>query len=55
VVIGKMVREEGAWVICVCISYMGDGSQIGSAVLWMHISNGETQKYNFGVKTSWED
>ena len=50
-----MVREEGAWVICVCISYMGDGSQIGSAVLWMHISNGETQKYNFGVKTSWED
>ena len=22
-------------------------------VLWIHISNGETQKYNFGMKTSW--
>jgi len=33
-VIGKMVREEGAWVVCVCISYTGDGGQLGSSFLW---------------------
>ena len=30
VVIGKVVREECVWVICVCISYTGDGGRRGS-------------------------
>jgi len=31
VVVGKMVRGEDAWVVCVCISYTGDGGQLGSS------------------------
>jgi len=34
VVVGRMVRGEGAWDVCVCISYTGDGSQQGSSFLW---------------------
>jgi len=34
VVVGGMVRGEGAWVVCVCISYTGDGGQLGSSFLW---------------------
>ena len=33
VVIGKMVREEGVCVVCVCISYIGDGGQPWSSFL----------------------
>jgi len=29
-----MAIEEGAWVICVCISYTGDGGQLGCSFLW---------------------
>jgi len=29
VVVGRMVRGEYAWVVCVCISYTGDGGQLG--------------------------
>ena len=31
---GGIVRGEGAWVVCVCISYTGDGGQLGSSFLW---------------------
>jgi len=27
--VGRMVRGEGAWVVCVCISYTGDEGQLG--------------------------
>ena len=33
-VVGRMVRGEGAWTVCVCISCTGDGGQLGSSVLW---------------------
>ena len=33
-VTGEMVREEGAWVVCVGVSYTGDGGQLGSSFLW---------------------
>ena len=33
-VVGRMVRGEGAWVVCVCISYTGDGGQLESSFLW---------------------
>jgi len=29
-----MAREEGAWAVCVCISYTGDGGQLGCSFLW---------------------
>ena len=29
-VVGRMVRGEGDWAICVCISCTGDGGQLGS-------------------------
>jgi len=32
--VGRMVRGEGAWVVCVCISYTGDEGQLGSSFLW---------------------
>ena len=28
-----MVRGEGAWYVCVCISYTGDVGQLGSSFL----------------------
>jgi len=28
-----MAREEGAWAVCVCISYTGDGGQLGCSFL----------------------
>ena len=31
-VVAGMVRE-GVWVVCVCISYTGDGGQPGSSFL----------------------
>ena len=34
VVVGRMVRGEGAWAVCVCISCTGDGGQLGSSFLW---------------------
>ena len=34
VVVGRMVRGEGAWVLCLCISCNGDGGQLGSSFLW---------------------
>jgi len=34
VVVGRIVRGEGAGVICVCISHTGDGGQLGSSFLW---------------------
>jgi len=34
VVVGGMVRGEYAWVVCVCISYTGDGGQLGGSFLW---------------------
>ena len=33
-VVGRMVRGEGAWDVCVCISYTGDGGQLESSFLW---------------------
>ena len=33
VVVGRMVRGEGAWAVCVCISCTGDGGQLGSSFL----------------------
>jgi len=33
VVNGEMVREEGVWVVCVCISYTGNGAQLRSSFL----------------------
>jgi len=27
--VGRMAIEEGAWAVCVCISYTGDGGQLG--------------------------
>ena len=27
-VVGGKVRVEGAWVVCVCISFTGDGGQL---------------------------
>jgi hypothetical protein len=29
-----MAIEEGAWAVCVCISYTGDGGQLGCSFLW---------------------
>jgi len=29
-----MVAGECAWDVCVCISYSGDGGQLGSSFLW---------------------
>jgi hypothetical protein len=29
-----MTIEEGAWAVCVCISYNGDGGQLGCSFLW---------------------
>jgi len=29
-----MVRGEGAWVVCVCISYTGGEGQLGCNFLW---------------------
>jgi len=26
--------EEGVWAVCVCISYTGDGGQLGCSFLW---------------------
>ena len=34
VVVGRMVRGEGAWFVCVSISCTGDGGQLGSSFLW---------------------
>jgi len=28
-----MAIEEGAWAVCVCISYTGDGGQLGCSFL----------------------
>jgi len=28
-----MAIEEGAWVVCVCISYTGDGGKLGCSFL----------------------
>jgi hypothetical protein len=33
VVVGRMVTGEGAWAVCVCISFTGDGGQLGSSFL----------------------
>jgi len=33
VLFGGMVKGEGVWVVCVCISYTGDGGQLGSSFL----------------------
>jgi hypothetical protein len=30
-----MAIEEGAWSVCVCISYTGDGGQLGCLFLWI--------------------
>ena len=32
-VVGRMVRGEGVWVVCVCVSYTGNGGQLGSSFL----------------------
>jgi hypothetical protein len=32
--VGWMAIEEGAWAVCVCISYTGDGGQLGCSFLW---------------------
>ena len=32
-VTGKMGREEGVWVVCVCVSYTGDGGKLESSFL----------------------
>ena len=32
-VVGRMVRGESAWAVCVCISCTGDGHQLGSSFL----------------------
>jgi len=32
--IGRMVTGEGAWVVCVCISYTGSEGQLGCNFLW---------------------
>jgi len=29
-----MAIEEGAWTVCVCISYTGVGGQLGCSFLW---------------------
>jgi len=29
-----MAIEEGAWAVCVCISYTGNGGQLGCSFLW---------------------
>jgi len=29
-----MAIEEGNWAVCVCISYTGDGGQLGCSFLW---------------------
>jgi len=29
-----MAIEEGAWAVCVCISYTGDGGQLRCSFLW---------------------
>jgi len=29
-----MAIEEGAWAVCVCISYTGDGDQLRCSFLW---------------------
>ena len=34
--VGRMAIEEGAWAVCVCISYTGDGGQLGCSFLWSH-------------------
>jgi len=34
VVDGGMVRGEGAWVVCVSVSYTGDEGQLWSSFLW---------------------
>jgi len=34
VLVRRMVRGEGVWVVYVCISYTGDGGQLGSSFLW---------------------
>ena len=33
-VVGRMVRGEGAWAVCVCISCTGDGGQLGGVVFY---------------------
>jgi len=45
-----MLRPE---IICLRIYRVINIAKV--TVQWMHISNGETKKYNFGAKTSWED
>ena len=45
-----MLRPE---IICLRIYRVINITKV--TVQWMHISYGETQKYNFGAKTSWED
>jgi len=32
--IGRLVRAEGAWAICVCISYTGGEGQLRCNFLW---------------------
>ena len=32
--VGRMVRGEDAWVVCVCISYPGGEGQLGCNFLW---------------------
>ena len=32
--VGWMAIEEGAWAVCVCISYTGNGGQLGCSFLW---------------------
>jgi hypothetical protein len=29
-----MAIEECAWAVCICISYTGDGGQLGCSLLW---------------------
>jgi len=36
VLVGGMVRGEGVWVVCVCISFTGDGGQLGSTLVTLH-------------------
>lgn len=45
-----LLRPE---IICLRIYRVINITEV--TVLWMHISNGETQNNNFGVKTCWED
>ena len=32
--VGRMVGGEGAWAVCVCISYTGGEGQLGCNFLW---------------------